>query len=86
MLEEINRTARDLNLSESLPLELTNAAIFIDTPAYFIHTKTLGTVDTKNYVFNFSAGKTVSGVDANSQPPSMTVGPMNYVGSGTKRY
>lgn len=63
MIAEADRIASDLDLAEALPITRTNVvSIYLDTPAAFIHGLELGSLETSNYDYSFSAGTTVSGV------------------------
>jgi hypothetical protein len=46
-----------------MPVSGTNALIVLSSPTGFRHILTLGTLNTKDYFYNFAAGTTVSGVD-----------------------
>jgi hypothetical protein len=64
MLEEVNRTAKELNLREDLPIARSNVVgTFVNPPAMFINRSSVGTLSTKNYEYYLTVGRTVSGID-----------------------
>ncbi len=59
LIEEANRVARELKLSEHLPITQSNLVeVFIQPPALGM----FGTISTSNYVYYASVGKKLSGV------------------------
>lgn len=63
MIEEVNRVARDLKLSENLPITITNCSAYIGFPGHYINRWELGTIDSAYYAYYLVAGRTVSGID-----------------------
>jgi hypothetical protein len=64
MVAEVNRMAGDLKLMEDLPITKSNVVgVMIAPPAAFINASMLGNIDTSNYGYFFTVGRTISGVD-----------------------
>lgn len=60
LIKEANHVARQLNLSEQLPITTSNIVeVFVPPPAM----RMLGTISTSNYVYYFVANRQFSGVD-----------------------